>query len=158
MTSKKLRLCSLLIAIAFAFGACSSAKEEVKETSKPTRTNANKTEDINKLNNIVNNTNKLQEIGVNFYPPANRIGGIQGPELLSNPITQISQEQLILMLYTMTALYNYNLQQMIQQQQPENLSEGYTKTLSKNSRGIVNLTLLASITFFIIGLILFLSI
>lgn len=48
MTDRKLRLCSLLIAITFAFGACSGAKEEVKETSKPTQSNANKTEDINK--------------------------------------------------------------------------------------------------------------
>ena len=112
----------------------------------------NNTEEM--VNNIVNNTNKLQEIGVNFYPPANIIEGIQGPELLSNPITQLSQEQLILIMYTMTALYNYNLQQMMIQQQ--NLQEGHTRTLGKS--GIVNLTLLASIIFFIIGIILFLSI
>lgn len=125
-----------------------SSKVEVIEPQK------NNTEIM--VNTMVNNANQLQEMGVNFYPPAHPINVTPNPDLASQPIMQISQEQLIIMTYTMIALYNYNLQQMLQQQQSQNLTNGHTRTLSPNSRGNVNFALLASIIFFTLGLILFL--
>lgn len=109
------------------------------------------------VNNMINNANRLQGMGVNFCPPANIIGSIQGPELLQNPIMQINQQQLILASYTMMAIYNYALQQMMLQQQQQNqeLANGRSRTLSPNSRGSVSLILLASLIFFILGLFLF---
>lgn len=109
------------------------------------------------VNTVMNNANRLQEMGVNFYPPANRINNTQNEDLLKSPMMQITPEQLILMSYTMMAVYNYALQQMMLQQNREqqSLSNGHTRTLSPNNRGVVNVTLLMSIILFIFSLFLF---
>lgn len=108
------------------------------------------------INNIMERADKLQKMGVNFYAPAKQINGVQKAEILKGPIVQMNQEEFIRMTYTMAAVNNYILQQIIQQQimQQQNLSNSYQRTLSKN-RGNVNFALLLSLILFIFSLVLF---
>lgn len=131
-------------------------KVEEKDSSKVETIEPQKNNTETLINTMINNTKKLQEMGINFYQPTHPINVTSNPDLVSQPIAQISQEQLITMTYTMIALYNYTLQQMLEQHRNQELTNSHARTLSPNSRGNVTLALLASVIFFVLGLLLFL--
>lgn len=134
-------------------------KEEPLKSQEPIVevVNSSKANTEQQVNNIMNNVEQLHEMGVNFYPPSIPNNQVQSANFLEKPIMQMSQEQLILASYTMMAVYNYALKQMLKQTQLENqnLTNGRSRTLAPENRGVVSLTLLISIILFIFSLFLF---
>lgn len=102
------------------------------------------------VNQTIDNANKLQGMGVNFYQPANIIGSTQQTELLQNPIAQLNPQQQVVLTYAM--MFYVMLQNKLQQQQQnQDLSNEYTP----KSRGSINIILLVSIILFTASLVLF---
>lgn len=101
----------------------------------------------------------LNNMGVNFYPPMNILPKMQGQELIEDPITTMTRNQLIMATYSMIAIYNYQrlLEEQKQNQvnQSQDLAQGYTKILHKGNPGLVSLTFLISILLLLLTTMLF---
>ena len=127
------------------------------EVITPTRDNTQE-----QLNHLMNRANALNQMGVNFYPPI-PINSPQNASLTEEQITQLTNNQMVVMAYTMMAVWNLVYQQELaklqaaqqtnQQTYGENID--YSGSRTRGSRGVVNMYLLLSLILFIFSLVLF---